>query len=112
MSCGLGYWFPDTEYPTAGMMLELHPNASQPDQILSMMKELSQESEWGSYNLNKPKNWSKITLRRPLNEFLAGEDHVAKIKVYFHEILNNLVSIKNRYPEVPWKILEQGDEEE
>ena len=112
MSCGLGYWFPDTEYPTAGMMLELHPNASQPDPILSMMKELSQESEWGSYNLNKPKNWSKITLRRPLNEFLAGEDHVAEIKVYFHEILNNLVSIKNRYPEVPWKILEQGSEEE
>ena len=100
---GLGYWFHGVDYPVVGAELAMYPNAPEQDQILSMMKELSQRDEWEGYKLNQPKKWSNIKKQRPINRFLSGDDHLDELKSYFFELLDEFAEIKDRYPHLSWR---------
>ena len=76
------------------------------------MQKISQRPGWGSYDLNDPVAWSGVFRERSLRDFLSEEDHVAEIKAYFLELLEDLAKIKKKYPHLPWRPSSQQNEEE
>jgi hypothetical protein len=67
---------------------------------------------WGSYDLSDPTAWAGVFRERSLRDFLSKEDHVAEIKAYFLELLEDLAKIKKTYPRLPWRPASQQNEEE
>jgi hypothetical protein len=112
--CGLGYWWGDnvTDYPTVGIYMEVSPKSKSRQEIINAMQKISQRPGWSSYDLNDPTAWSGVIRERSLRDFLSKEDHVAEIKAYFLELLEDLATIKKEYLHLPWGPVSQQSEEE
>ena len=112
--CGLGYWWGDnvTDYPTVGIYMEVSPRSKSRQEIINAMQKISQRPGWSSYDLNDPAAWSGVIRERSLRDFLSKEDHIAEIKAYFLELLEDLAKIKREYPHLPWGPASQQDENE
>ena len=104
--CGLGYcmWSDNvTDYPTVGIHIEVPPNSKSRQEIIKAMQKISQRPGWSSYDLDDPTAWAGVICERSLRDFLSEEDHVAEIKAYFLELLEDLAKIKKKYPHLPWR---------
>ncbi len=109
MWIGLGYWIDPSimsNYPDIGVIIEIDPRSDIRDEVLKAMSEIahSNPDKWRTYNVNETKAWAGITQRKPLHYFMSGEDHVALVKEYFLGTLKDICSIKEMYPNFPWKI--------
>lgn len=66
------------------------------------MREIEKREEWYGCNLSTPKAWAGVRRERSLRDSLSSEDHIAEIKEYFLESLEELREIKGQYPHLPW----------
>lgn len=112
--CGLGYWWGDnvTDYPNVGIYIEVKPRSKSRQEIIKAMQKISQRPAWSSYDLSDPTAWAGVFRERSLRDFLSKEDHIAEIKTYFLELLEDLAKIKKKYPRLPWRPASQQNEEE
>lgn len=102
--CGIGYQLQPgiiVDYPAAGLILEVSPTMTQRQDIIGAMREIAENRGWYSWNLSE-RTWSGITRERSLRDFLSSPDHVAEIKKFFLESLDELQEIKTQYPHLPW----------
>lgn len=103
--CGLGFLLKtsnSTDYPTVRLMLEVAPNSQHRTEIIAAMKDICKDYGWREYRLNEPQAWSGIVREKSLQAFLAQEDHVADIKKFFLQSLEELAEIKSKYLNLPW----------
>lgn len=112
--CGLGYQFPNesvTDYPDVQLLIAISPNASIREQAKQSMHEIiKQRSDWQEVDSNK---WIEFRRKRSLREFLSSNDHVFEIKKYFGDLLEELESIKSKYPNLFERtVLETADVEQ
>jgi hypothetical protein len=103
--CGLGFILKTsnlTDYPKVRLMLEVDPRSQSRTEIIKAMKEICQQGDWEPHNLNDSKAWSGIIREKSLQDFLAEEDHIVAIKEFFMQSLDELNTIKEQYPNLPW----------
>jgi hypothetical protein len=103
--CGLVYYLKTTsitDYPTLGIFLQVGPDSSYRNEIVEVMKQKCEFSDWNGHQLDQPRAWAKIEHTRSLSEFLSKEDHVAEIEAYFLKLVAELSDIKNQNPHLPW----------
>jgi hypothetical protein len=108
MWCGLGYFTQPSgvhNFPSIGIMLEVPPRAAMRNEIITVLKEIAYTSDWQGYRLDQPSEWAGITKTKSLRDFMTFDDHVAAIKAYFLEILQEVPEIKQRYPNLQWTTL-------
>ncbi|MBD2080399.1 PD-(D/E)XK nuclease family protein [Leptolyngbya sp. FACHB-17] len=111
--CGLGFILKTsslTDYPTVRLMLEVAPSSNRRIEIIDAMKDIYKQYNWQGYGLNDAKAWSGIAREKSLQDFLSEEDHIAAIKQFFLQTLEELEKIKNEYSNLPWgAIQDSGD---
>ena len=111
--CGLGFILRTsslTDYPTVRLMLEVDPRANQRAEIIEAMKDICKQYAWQAYGLNDAKAWSGIAREESLQNFLSKEDHIAAIKQFFLQTLDELEEIKGKYPKLPWGAIQDSGE--
>ena len=115
--CLLGSWpepWEGAPFPVVGIHLNL--NASKPDRLKrgKILDSIAKDKGWRAYNLDKEGEYGGIALERSLAGFLEGKDHVHDIKRFFLDALDEVEKIKREhpYPELPWKAVPPGPEEE
>jgi hypothetical protein len=68
------------------------------------MKEfIKNREDWDEYDLEDDTSWSGISCDKYLLEFLQEEDHIVAIQKFFVEKLEELHTIKEKYPTLNWK---------
>jgi hypothetical protein len=110
--CGLGFMLNKsnpTDYPTVILMLEVDPSSEKQTEIIQVMKDILQESDWQGYNLGDSRAWTGIYLEKSLQNFLSKQDHLVAIQEFFRESLDKLNEIKTRYPQLPWVGINAGE---
>lgn len=106
--CGLGYHLPSksqtaAHYPTVDLFIEVNRPSPNQREIVDVMREIEKGRGWYSQNLGVyDAGWSRVGRGRSLRDFLSSEDHVAEIKKFFFETLEELREIKELYPHLPW----------
>jgi hypothetical protein len=111
--CGLGFMLKTsslTDYPTVRLMLEVAPSSNRRTEIIEAMKGICKQYNWQGYGLNDPKAWSSIAREKSLQDFLSEEDHIAAIKQFFLQTLEELEKIKNDYSKLPWGAIQDSGE--
>lgn len=111
--CGLGFMLRTsslTDYPTVRLMLEVDHRANQRAEIIEAMKDICKQYAWQAYGLNDAKAWSGIAREESLQNFLSKEDHIAAIKQFFLQTLDELEEIKGKYPKLPWGAIQDSGE--
>jgi len=103
--CGLGF-FPvpgAEEYPQLGLILEIDPEAKERALIISRMnKWVTENSQWRRDNLDVAHQWGGISRQQSIGDFLRYEDHVAEIRRFFAECLDDLDKFKAANADLPW----------
>jgi hypothetical protein len=105
--CGLGFILNASalnHYPRVHLVLQVDPNSSHRQEIISAMKDICEKYGWQQLGLEDPKCWSRIFREKSLQHFLSTEDHVSEIKKFFLESLDELSEIKKTYSELPWGV--------
>lgn len=105
---GLGYWIDPsiiTNYPDVGIVMEVSPSAKNRTEIIETMIEIEKTSQekWMGYNLTEARAWSGIVRNKSLQNFIHEPDHIIEIKRYFLELLDDVTSIRDAHPNLPWK---------
>ncbi len=111
--CGLGFILETThltDYPIVCLILEVDPNSQCRTEIIEAMKDICEQYGWRSYNLNNSKDWAGIVREKSLQDFLSQEDHVAAIKEFFLQALDELEKIKDQYSNLPWIAIQDNGE--
>jgi hypothetical protein len=96
-----------TDHPIAFLMVEIAPNSSHRIETIKTMKDICENFEswgWRGYGLNDPNAWACIMRARSLQDFLSEEDHIACIKSFFLQALDELREIQSKYPSLPWGV--------
>lgn len=112
--CGLGFILrttSPTDYPTIRLMLEVNPKSNCRAEIIEVMKDICKQHNWQGYGLNDANAWSSIFQERSLQSFLSEEDHIAAIKQFFLQTLDELEKIRNEYSQLPWGAIQEGGED-
>jgi hypothetical protein len=103
----LGYYMNKsniTDFPDVGLELKVNPHATDRKEIIKAMKEIERgHGGWNSYCLNENR-WAGISKTRNLEKFMQEEDHIKAIQIYFLELLDELIKIKETYPDLKWMI--------
>ncbi len=105
--CFVGYNMNIAEsYPEAIVQLEAQPRAAQRDNIVAAMKKIVLRENWESYNLGDPTAWCGIVCAKSIASFLPEDDHIAAIKRFFIESIQQLreelTKFKKDHPDFPW----------
>ena len=106
--CGLGFILKTsepTDYPIVRLVLQVNPSSPSRSEIIKAMKDICEQDQgWKGYDLDSPSLWSKIVREKSLQDFLSEEDHVAAIRKFFLEALDELKKIKEQeqYSLLPW----------
>lgn len=104
--CGVGFGFPADihgPYPGVYVVLEVDPKSPSRSDIIQAMREIElKRPEWRSYNLSDPLGWAGISFSRSLADFLPEEDHVAAIKAFLGQGIEQVAQFKTEYPHLPW----------
>ena len=106
--CGLGFILETSslaDYPKVRLMLEVDPKSPCQSDIIKDMKGICEQYGWQGYGLNNSLAWSGIVREKSLQDFLSEEDHIAAIKKFFLQSLDELDKIKSQYPKLPWKAI-------
>lgn len=105
----LGYWMDDlkiTDYPKVGIKLGVSPNAKHRTEIIAAMRDIVKlnPDKWYGYNLNESKGWAGIANELGLEHFMNEQDHIKEIQCHFLSLIDDLIEIKKKYSNLPWKI--------
>ncbi|MDX2079955.1 MAG: PD-(D/E)XK nuclease family protein [Terrimicrobiaceae bacterium] len=111
----LGYWFPAADSDdgvSLGLVFQSDPKASNRSLVLEAFQKWAEEKGkgWESWALDNPREWASITRWEWLRVFLTRDDHVAAVKAYFRELLEDVRAFQARFPELPWMPLEAKDD--
>ncbi len=104
----IGYWFPDEQpldSPILGMKICVDPRATEYGEIEQSMRRFAKSSasldrKWEYHD--KDMEWEGLECTAKLECFLASEDHIAAIRTWFSELLDDAASFKTGSPELPW----------
>jgi hypothetical protein len=111
--CGLGFTLKTsnlTDYPTVCLVLEVDPKSPRRAEIIEFMKELCEQDDWRGVELNNPRAYAGIVREKSLQDFLSEEDHIAAIKEFFLQVLEELNEIKGKYSNLPWGAISDNGE--
>jgi len=101
---GCGFFLTEDEYPLICVTYEVSPTYAKRKETVEAMKWfLQSHKDWEGYDLDDNTKWSGVTADKSLLEFLKEEDHINSIQEFFICKLNELVIIKNNYPNLNWK---------
>jgi hypothetical protein len=101
---GCGFYITEEEYPLVCVTYEVSPNYENRKQVIKAMKEfIKNREDWDEYDLEDDTSWSGISCDKYLLEFLQEEDHIVAIQKFFVEKLEELHTIKEKYPTLNWK---------
>jgi hypothetical protein len=98
------------DYPLVRLVLQIDPKSPCKKEIIKVFEEICKESSWRGYSLHEPERWSHIALEKSLRDFLIEDDHVIAIENFFLDTLDQLQTIKNQYPQLPWASVSEEDE--
>ncbi len=106
---GIGYWFEgkviDTEYPDIGVVVGVKPYHSQRKIIVKAVSEYTATNTiWKSFGLTNEDKWAGMWKKVSLKEMLSNEDHIFSIQQWYINSLNDVITFKEKYPKLPWKI--------
>ncbi|MBL0385902.1 PD-(D/E)XK nuclease family protein [Tumebacillus sp. ITR2] len=100
---GCGFYFTKQDFPNVCVMIEVAPNAQDRNKVIDAMIEFCNDNPtWTGHDLDVPRSWASIRYEKPLSEFLTQEDQVSAIQDFFCECLKELVSFKQKHPDLPW----------
>lgn len=112
--CFIGFFTKPVDssgYPTVRLVLEVDPKSPKRQEILNEFRQISSNSNWNPYNLDTPNAWSSIALEKSLRGFLSLDDHVFAIEEFFLSALQDLENLRQQYPQLPWGVVAEDDEE-
>lgn len=108
--CYVGYYMADDTpdgYPAAIVDLGARPNAAWRDASVAAMRKIAAREDWESYELGNPSGWAGVWREVSLASLLSEEDHVAAVKRFFIESINQLreelTAFEKKHPDLPWK---------
>lgn len=108
--CFLSHEMDDSDgFSRVKVYLEVPPKRSgqeaERDVFVEAMKQVALWDGWDSYDLEDAK-YGKVSCERSLASFLSEEDHVAAIKRFFIESIQQLreefTAFKKEHPDLPW----------
>ncbi|ABE51264.1 PD-(D/E)XK nuclease family protein [Methanococcoides burtonii] len=103
----LGYWIDTkniTSYPSYGICLEVSPTCEQRKEIIEFMNELAGQSDgWETVNHNSSKSWARVMKLSKIDTILGLENHIQLIQNNYIDLLNEVTSFKETYPDLPWE---------
>lgn len=106
---GIGYWFEgkvvDAEYPDIGVVVGVKPYHSQRKLITNVISEYTATNIlWKSFGLTSEDKWAGMWKKISLKEMLSSEDHISSIQDWYMNSLSDVMTFKEKYPELPWKV--------
>ncbi|MGG6295495.1 PD-(D/E)XK nuclease family protein [Leptolyngbya sp. AN02str] len=113
--CHMGFFLQTpnlTDYPTVRLMLEVDSISDWKSDIVAAMNKISEQYGWACDDLNNSGGWPKVFRESSLRDFLSEDDHIAAIKRFFLQALDELSAIKTQYPQLPWGVVQDQDSEE
>jgi hypothetical protein len=97
---------PADGYPAGFVALEAQPGAKGREASIAAMKRIALNEGWETYNTDDPTGWAGVRRVRSLASLLPYEDHVAAVKHFFVESIQQLreelTEFKKRHPDLPW----------
>ncbi len=94
------------DYPMVIVALEAQPGAVGREASVEAMRQIAPREGWESFNLDDPAGWAGVRRVRSLTALLPEEDHVAAVKTFFVESIQQLreelTEFKKRRPDLPW----------
>ncbi len=106
--CNIGYVLETLDgYPAASVTLQTKPRALKRETSIAAMAKIALRNGWEGSALEDPAEWSHVTRAVSLADFLPEEDHVAAVKHFFIESINQLreelTSFKKEQPGLLWR---------
>jgi hypothetical protein len=103
----LGYWLPTHDSDdgvSLGLDFTSDPKAANRQVIIDAFRKwLAEKGErWDSWSLDNQKEWASVTRWEWLRVFLTTDDHVAAVKAYFRELLEDIGAFRAKFPDLPW----------
>ena len=94
------------EYPWLAVDLQAQPRAAEREVSVAAMRKIARRGDWEDYNLDDRASWAGVSRGRYLADFLSEDDHIAAVKSFFIESVNQLrkelTAFKKEHPELPW----------
>lgn len=113
-TCFVGFFTKPVDssgYPTVRLLLQVDPKSPKRQEIINEFRQISNNSDWNPYDLDTPNAWSYIALEKSLRDFLSLEDHVFAIEEFFLNALQGLENIRQQYPQLPWGVAAEEEED-
>jgi hypothetical protein len=102
--CGVGFALPLDEYPIVKLLVEVAPTSGERPVIVNAMREIvASRPIWQPTNLDRSDQWTHISIKRSLRDFLPFEDQVSAIKEHLIKSIDELEAIISLYPHLPWR---------
>ena len=113
----LGYWFSDeqlSDSPTVGMTISVDPKGAEFPALDQAVRKFAEARKGSSrkWEHRNPGGWETIECTKKLEVFLATEDHVMAIKIWFEELLQDAVDFRIQNPKLPWNFRVTEDSNE
>ncbi len=95
------------EFPTALVSLDVLPEAEGREATVAAMKQLAQNSEYDSYDLDVPDAWAGVIREAGLPALLSGDDDLTQVKRFFLDgiakLEEDLKALKKEHPGLSWE---------
>jgi hypothetical protein len=61
--------------------------------------------------MDNPREWANVSRWLWLRVFLTTDDHVAAVKSYFRELVEDVRAFQARFPDLPWTPTDPKEED-
>ncbi len=106
---GVGYFFDRAgkKYPDLGMNIEISAKSTRWNDIASGLQQIytdlgSKDSRWKTYGLSQPQSWAGLAVRESIAGIADSPDHLHVIKQKLMSYLDDVATLKTKYPSLPW----------
>jgi len=115
-SIQLGYWLPDghsDEGISLGAVFYSDAKVNNRGAVVDAFRTWAKESgeKWKTEDLDNPGARAALTRWAWLRVFLTTDDHVAAVKAYFRELVEDIRTFRARFPDLPWTPTESKEED-
>lgn len=106
---GIGYFFDRAgqNYPSIGMNIEINAKSSRWTEIADVLQQVytiayEQDKRWNMYGLSQPQTWAGLAVRESIAGIVDSPDHLHIIKQKLMGYLDEVATLKEKYPSLPW----------
>lgn len=101
---GCGFWFTDDEYPDVSVFLEVSANCRNKDKLIKAIENFCLEyPNWTFEGPEDDKDEFIVYVDHSLLNFLSEPDHIESVQNYIIERLEELHTLKAKFPELKWE---------